>query len=119
MKRNILGLTLIVMAAVVWFGYPTYRAHKEKKFTALATEALAKKDYRQALLSAQQVLSVNTNSLAACLVMAELADLSRSPHAMVWRQRVAEIEPTLSNRVVFAACTLRRISAALRPMLLS
>ena len=107
MKSKILAVTLFVFAGVVWFSQPAWRAHKEKKFSGQAGEALAKKDYRLALLSAQQVLVLNSNNLGACLVMAELADMSQSPNSMVWRRRIADLEPTLSNKIVFAATALR------------
>src|SRR5688572_16474468 len=107
MKKIVIGFAIIALAAAWWLGRPAYRGYKEKTFSAQATEALAKEQPRKALLAAQQVLALNTNNLAACQVMADLADLSRSPHAMVWRRRISEIQPTLSNRVVFASCALR------------
>src|SRR5688572_11126100 len=106
-KSTILGVLLIVAGLGVWFGLPAYRASKEKRFAAQALEALQKGENRKALLSAQQVLVLNSNNVTACRVMAELADLSRSPHALVWRRRVAEIEPTRSNKLVFASAALR------------
>lgn len=108
-KKKLLtfSITCLVLAAGVWFGRPIYRAQKEKKFAAQANAAFAKAEYRKALLNAQQVLVLNSNNLPACRVMAELSDLSRSPLAMVWRRRIAEIEPTVSNRIVFASCALR------------
>ncbi|HEY0550042.1 MAG TPA: hypothetical protein VGF13_10615 [Verrucomicrobiae bacterium] len=107
MKKFVIVGFVIAALGAGWLGRPAYRAYKEKKFAAQATEALTKDQPRKALLAAQQVLAINSNNLAACRVMADLADLSRSPHAMVWRRRISEVEPTLSNRVVFAACALR------------
>lgn len=107
MKKLIIILVVVVLVAAGWLARPLYRASKEKKFAAQATNALAQKEYRNALLSAQQVLVLNSNNLAACRVMADLADLSRSPLAIVWRRRVADLEPTLTNRLVLAACALR------------
>ncbi len=108
MKKLIILLVLIAVAAAgVWLGLPAYRARKEKKFAAQAMEALVKGENRQALLSARQVMVLNSNNVTACRVLAELSDLSRSPNALVWRRRVAEIEPTRSNKLVFAAAALR------------
>ena len=108
MKKAIISiLVLAVLATGVWLVRPAYRAHKEKKFAAQASVALAKREHRQALLSAQQALVLNSNNLVACRVMADLADGSRSPHAMVWRRRIADIQPSLENRIVFASCALR------------
>lgn len=98
---------LAALAAALWLVRPAYRASKEKKFAAQAEEALAKGEHRKALVNAQQVLVLNSNNVTACLVMAELADLSRSPNVMVWRRRVAEIDPSRSNRLVLAAAALR------------
>ena len=108
MKKIIILVVLIAVAAAgVWLGRPAYRARKEKKFAAQAMEALVKGEHRQALLSARQVMVLNSNNVTACRVLAELSDLSRSPNALVWRRRVAEIEPTRSNKLVFAAAALR------------
>lgn len=88
-------------------GLPAYRAYKEKRFAAQAGEAWLRKEHRKALLSARQALVLNSNNLVATRVMADLADLSRSPQAIVWRRRIAEIEPSLENQTAFALCTLR------------
>jgi tetratricopeptide (TPR) repeat protein len=106
-KIIVLVVILAVVAAGIWLGRPAYRAQKEKQFAAQAFDALVKGEHRQALVNAQQVLVINSNNVTACRVMAELADLSRSPNAMVWRRRVAEIEPTRSNRLMFASSALR------------
>ncbi len=106
-KILVLAVLLVVAAAGVWLGLPAYRAGKEKKFAAQAMEALLKGEHRQALLNAQQVIVLNSNNVTACRVLAELSDLSRSPNALVWRRRVAEIEPTRSNKLMFASAALR------------
>jgi predicted Zn-dependent protease len=108
MKKLIVVVVILgLLAAGAWLGRPAWRAHKEKKFAAQAEDALIKGEHRQAMLSARQVLNLNSNNVTACRVMAELADLSRSPHAMVWRRRIAELEPTRSNRLMFASSALR------------
>ena len=78
---------LVLLCSGVWLGLPAYRAHKEKRFAAQASEALAKKEHRRALLCARQALVLNSNNLTAVRVMADLADLSRSPQSIVWRRR--------------------------------
>src|SRR5678815_540773 len=102
MKKNVIvGFVIIALGLAWWLGRPAYRAYQERDFAAQATEALAKDQTHDAVLAAQQALAINSNNLAACRVMADLADLSRSPNAMVWRRRIVELEPTLSNKVVF------------------
>ena len=106
-KILVLAALLVVVALGIWLGLPAYRASKEKKFAAQAMEALVKGENRQALLNAQQVMVLNSNNVTACRVLAELSDLARSPNALVWRRRVAEIEPTRSNKLMFASAALR------------
>ena len=106
-KIIITVLVLAVLAVGGWLARPAYRAHKERRFAQQARLALEQNQFRIALLNAQQTLVLNSNNLAACAVMAELADLSRSAHALSWRRRLAELAPTAEHRLAFAACALR------------
>jgi hypothetical protein len=106
-KSVVLGVTLIVAGIVVWITRPSYRGYKERKFAAQAHEALGKGDQRRALLSAKQALTLNSNNVTACEVMADLADAGNSPFAIQWRARVAELKPTASNQIILAASALR------------
>ena len=108
MKKLIALAAVGLVAVVLWiWGRPAYLANKEKKFAAQAREALATNDFRRALLSARQVLALNSNNVIACRVMADIADSARSPHALVWRKRVAELDPALENQIALASCALR------------
>jgi predicted Zn-dependent protease len=106
-KTAIIVFILVAAAAAWWFGRPIYREQKEARFAAGAREALAHNEYRKALLSAQQTLLLNSNNVTACQVMATLAELSRSPHAIIWRRRVAELNPTVENKLALAATALQ------------
>jgi tetratricopeptide (TPR) repeat protein len=107
-KKLIAILILLALGTAAWFwGLPAYRAKKERKFAAQAEKFLAAKDLRAALLSAQQTLVLNPSNLVACEVMADVADAGRSPHAITWRKRIAEISSTVSNQVILASCALR------------
>ena len=106
-KTGIVIFILVTLAAAFWFGRPVYRGQKEKRFAVQAQEALARNEHRKALLNAQQALLLNSNNVMACQVMASLADLSRSPLALMWRGRVAELQPTLQNRLAFAGTALQ------------
>ncbi len=108
MKKWIWIATLVAIAgAALWLGRPAWREHKEKRFSNQARENLASGDERRALLAARQALAINSNNLAACEVMAALADQGRAPAAILWRRRIAEIQPGLENRIKLAACALR------------
>src|SRR5512138_2076336 len=106
-KAVIVVFVFAMMAAAFWFGRPVYRGQKEKRFAMQAQKALAHNEHRKALLSAQQALLLNSNNIVACQVMASLADLGRSPLAMMWRGRIAELQPSIQNRLMFAGTALQ------------
>lgn len=67
---------------------------------------MAARDYSSASVSARQALARNPRCLAACQIMAALAEIDGSPMALGWRQRIAEIEPTLTNKLMLAGAAL-------------
>ena len=58
-------------------------------------------------LCARQVLSLNPSNLAACQLMAGLAEMAGSPALLDWRRRIAEVSPTPENRLSLASTALR------------
>ena len=84
-----------------------YRQLKENQALKIAQKAFAKSDYRNAALSAQQVLQLNPTNTAACQLMAELANLANSPTTLDWRKRVAEAAPSIENKLLLAEAALR------------
>ena len=82
--------------AVLLAGYASYRGYKvwkNKHLMSAARAFLAKADGRNAMLALQEVLHSDPRNLDATRVMAELADVSRSPAALMWRSRVVEPWP--------------------------
>ena len=100
-------LIVLALVAGVWIGRPAYHRYKETHGLKQARAALAKKDYRNLDLSLRTVLAINPANLEAVRLMADLADEARSPAALVWRRRLAELSPTLNNKIIMAACALR------------
>jgi predicted Zn-dependent protease len=111
MKKRLFWFALLLAVAglsILWkCGLPAYRRHKETNSLSLARGFMAKGDYANASIAARQTLLVNSNNLAACNLMAELAEVSHSPAALDWRRRIAELAPTVDNRVLLAAASLR------------
>jgi Flp pilus assembly protein TadD len=109
MKKAILASVVCVVGLLgLWFyGRPAYRHYRETRSAQQARSFMAKGDYRNASLSARQALQRNPRNLEACRVTAELADLSQSPNALDWRRRVAEVEPTIENKLKLATTALR------------
>ncbi len=109
MKKTALLLLLVVAGMLgLWhFGRPAYRNYREQQSAQRARAFLSSGAYTNASLSARQALLLNSNNLAACRVMAELAALSHAPAELDWRRRVAELAPTIENRLLFVATCLR------------
>ncbi|HMJ90972.1 MAG TPA: hypothetical protein VK530_14210, partial [Candidatus Acidoferrum sp.] len=108
MKKVLILLALLGVLAASWFwGLPAYRAQKERKFAAQARTQFVAGEHRKALISARLALASNPNNVTACEVMADLSDLSRSPAALTWRKRLAELNPSVSNQIMLASCALR------------
>jgi len=99
--------TLAVLAVAGWLSRPVYRHFKERREVAQAQRFLAAGDFRNAVLSAHQALSLNPTNVAACRVMVTLADLSHNPIALDFQQRIALTEPTVENKLQMAMMGLR------------
>jgi predicted Zn-dependent protease len=100
-------LAVIGIAGAAWLGRPAWHQFKEKRAMNQARAFLDKGDYPSAILSLRLALTLNSDNLEAVRIMANLADMANSPAALAWRRRIAELEPTLDNKIIFAACALR------------
>ncbi|MEY2484070.1 MAG: hypothetical protein QOK24_2598 [Verrucomicrobiota bacterium] len=102
-----LGVGLL-LAALSFAGYRGYGAWREHHLAKQTQEFFARGDYKSAVLVARHLLELNPNSVAACLVMAETAELAGRGEALSWRQRVAALEPNVpANKVALAGAALR------------
>ena len=115
-KATLFALAFMLVGAGLYFyGGPAYRHYKEKRLLTQAKHFAAIGDFRNALLSARQTLQLNSANLEACGIMANLAECSRSPALLDWRRRIAELAPTIENKLLLAASALR-IQASPYPM---
>ncbi len=108
-KKWLLVAFIIVTGGVLLFGpgKKTYHRYKEGRSLDLAKSFFTTQDYRSAALSAQQTLQLNPTNLAACELMAQIAELSQSPASLDWRRRIAEISPSTENKLRLAEAGLR------------
>ena len=102
-----LALVLLVGGAGIWWGRPAYRNWKQRRLVAQAQRFLSKGDFANGSLCARQVLALNPSNLAACQLMAGLAEMGGSPALLDWRRRIAEVSPTPENRLRLASTALR------------
>jgi predicted Zn-dependent protease len=98
----------VLVAAVSFGGYRGYCVWREHHLAKQTQEFFDRGDYKSAVLVARHLLELNQNSVAACRVMAETAELAGRAEALSWRQRVAALEPNLPrNQIAFAGAALR------------
>lgn len=104
MRKIFLVLSCCVVALLLGYsGYRGYRVWAQNHWISLARQFAAKSDARNELLSLQQVLRSNPRNLEACRMMANLTEASRLPSAIIWRERVLELNPDfLDDRLALA-----------------
>ena len=95
-------LVLAVLAGMFKVGRRYYRHYWEQRAQQTAGMFLAHGDYRNAALSARQVLALDATNLPACRVMAQIADHFHYPQTLDWLQRIAQNEPTTENKLILA-----------------
>lgn len=100
-------ILIILIPALGWFGRAVYRNFAEKHDQAQAEAFMSHRDFRAAVLSARQTLSINPGNLSACRIMAQIADLSGSPSAVEWQQKIAVAQPSVENKLQLASLALR------------
>lgn len=72
----------------------------------MAAEAFLKQgDLRSASLSARQVLQGDPVNLSACEIMADLCVAEHSPEAILWRQKLADLQPHRTEPLLELAST--------------
>jgi len=98
---------VIVLALAVFPGRSAYRHIKEMHSAAQAQVFFAKGDFRNAFLSARQALLINSNNVPACRVMVGLEDAAHSPATLDWCQRLAQLSPAITNKLLLASVGLR------------
>jgi tetratricopeptide (TPR) repeat protein len=105
-----LFIFVVCCSAVLLTGYAGYRSYKVWKahhLMSLGRDFLAKSDRKNAVLSVQEVLASDPRNLEATRAMAQFAEASRAPGAVLWRSRVVELAPhSLPDRLALVQTAL-------------
>lgn len=102
-KISIIVLCCVAVLLAGYAGYRGYKVSKRNHLVGLAREFMAKSDTRNVLLCVQQVLRSDPQNLDATRLMADLAEMTRSPGALLLRSRVVELNPlSLDDRLALA-----------------
>ena len=106
-KTTIIISSCIVLLLLSYTGYRGYKVWKQEHWLTMAKGFAAKADARNEVLCLRQVLGLNSQNLEACHLMAELADAARSQDALIWRQRLVDLNPnSLADRLALAQTAL-------------
>lgn len=99
---------LVALAALIFGGYRGYEALREKHLAKQAREFFARGDQQSAALVARRVLQLNQNNVAACRVMAEMAEIAGRGEALSWRLRISVLEPNVPENLLSLTATALR-----------
>ena len=104
MRKTI--IILVSCTVVLLLGYSGYRGYelwKQNHWLSLAKQFAAKHDTHNEFLCLEQALQFNSRNVEACRMMANLADLARSPGALAWRKKVLDLDPdSFDDRLALA-----------------
>ncbi len=113
MKVNIRKILLVgfigslLLAGGAFGAYKVYKSTRQAKLIKQVKTHLANSNSRKALLILQRLLRYNKDDLEACRLMAQLSENSRSPAALLWRNRVVELQPdSMEDRLALAQTAL-------------
>ena len=98
MRKIIIVLSSCIILMLL--GYSSYRGYqvwKQSHGMSMARGYYAKADVSNTILSLRQVLNTNPRNIEACRMMASLTEAARSRSALIWRQRVLELNPKSSD----------------------
>jgi predicted Zn-dependent protease len=97
-----------LIAAIAFGGYRGYGVWRKNHLSRQTQDFFARGDYQSAVLVARRLLQRDPNSLAACRVMADTAELADRREALTWRERIMSLEPNLpANKLALAATALK------------
>lgn len=112
-KLFIAVLCLCILCVGGFAGHRGYKIWKQTRLLRQAHEFLDKSDEASAVLCLRQALQANSKNIEASRMMARLAELTRSPQAILWRNRILELQPSLDNRLDLVRTALACNEAAL------
>jgi predicted Zn-dependent protease len=97
----------LLLVALVFWAVPAWRAHQEQKRAAQAQLLVSRGYYSLAYQNVIRVLRANESHEQASRVLADLLERQGAPDALTWRRKVADINPSVSNRLAWATAAIR------------
>ena len=115
MRKLLLRLAILaVLGVVAAFGWREYRKFRQHRLVEQARELIGKKEYQNALDTAQRALALNPRDIGANRTLLELTEAAGSKEALYWHRVIAQLEPGVAaNQLALADCALRHNEPAL------
>ena len=101
------GTGVVLLATVGGLLARAYPRLEAQMSVTRAQQLLAKGDYAGAIANASEALSFSDSDLAASRVMADATAMGHSQSELSWAQRLADLEPTVENKLRLAETGLR------------
>ncbi len=103
------GIGLAVVVVLGFLGYHfLYSKWMPERLSRQAAALVTEGEFTIAGLKARRALQMNPESVSAHRVMAEINEAIGSPHVVVWRQRVVDLDPrSIEDRLYLIQASLR------------
>ena len=117
MKVSIrLLIWVLVAAGLLTIGFfaaqgPVHR-WRTRRLVASAEAFMKRRDYPAAALNARAILQNDAGNIQACEILAQIAESQHSPAALIWRQRLTELQRGRSEPLVALAVTATGLGEA-------
>lgn len=105
--KKILIFGLAVFAVVAWLEWPAYDRYKEQRSLRQARAFLQTGDLHDAFFSLRQALAIESTNVEAMALMADILTDVNSRDALPLRQQVAQLAPTVNNKLLLASTASR------------
>jgi tetratricopeptide (TPR) repeat protein len=104
MRKIIIAISCCIVLLLLGFAsYRGYQVWKQNHLLAMAKQSAARQDFNTELIWLQQVLHVNPRNMEANRMMAALQETARMPGALIYRQKVLDLNPqSLDDRLALA-----------------
>jgi Flp pilus assembly protein TadD len=101
------AMVVALLAAGGYAGRKVYRASQRAKLVEQARQHVANGETKEAMACLEKVLRERPNDVAACRLMAQMAEAAHSPAALLWRKRVVALTVTsVEDRLDLTAAAL-------------
>lgn len=108
MRKFILFIVVLaVLGAGAFGGRKVYRSWRAKKDLELAKASFKSSDFKKGSMWLRKSLGRNPDNPEGVRLMGDLAELTRSPSTVFWRERLVELESgSASNRFLLARAAM-------------